>query len=51
MIFIQGLTLLDQTIHKQVSEHYEDLLKHARGIETLENVIALMQSHIQVKFI
>ena len=43
-----GLNLLDKTIHKQVSEHYEDLLKHASGIETLENVIVLMQSHIQV---
>lgn len=43
-----GLSLLDKTIHNQVSEHYEDLLKHASGIETLENVISMMQAHIQV---
>ena len=42
--------MLDQTIHNQVSEHYEDLLKHASGIDTLENVIAMMQNHIQVGF-
>lgn len=44
----KGLTLLDKTIHNQVSEHYEDLLKHANGIETLENVIFMIQNHIQV---
>nr|CAH0110057.1 unnamed protein product [Daphnia galeata] len=42
-----GLSLLDKTIQNQVSEHYEDLLKHASGIETLENVLSMMQNHIQ----
>ena len=45
-----GLSLLDKTIQNQVSEHYEDLLKHASGIETLENVLSMMQNHIQVVF-
>ncbi|XP_057373546.1 conserved oligomeric Golgi complex subunit 5-like [Daphnia carinata] len=43
----EGLSLLDKTIQNQVSEHYEDLLKHATGIETLENVLSMMQNHIQ----
>ncbi|EFX83109.1 hypothetical protein DAPPUDRAFT_316118 [Daphnia pulex] len=42
-----GLSLLDKAIQNQVSEHYEDLLKHASGIETLENVLSMMQNHIQ----
>jgi hypothetical protein len=50
MIYL-GLSLLDKTIQNQVSEHYEDLLKHASGIETLENVLSMMQNHIQVDFI
>lgn len=45
---VSGLSLLDKTIQNQVSEHYEDLLKHATGIETLENVLSMMQNHIQV---
>lgn len=46
-----GLSLLDKAIQNQVSEHYEDLLKHASGIETLENVLSMMHNHIQVDFI
>lgn len=48
---IQGLTLLDKTIQNQVSEHYEDILKHATGIETLENVLSMMQNHILVNLL
>ena len=39
----------DKKIQDQVSEHYEDFLNHSSGITTLENVIVMMQSHIQVK--
>jgi len=44
------LTLLDKKIQDQVSEHYEDFLNHSSGITTLENVIVMMQNHIQVKY-
>jgi len=43
----EGLLLLDKKIHNQVSDHYEDLLQQASGIETLESVISMMQTHIQ----
>lgn len=45
--YFAGLSLLDKKIHSQVSEHYEDLLQQAGGIETLESVIMMMQTHIQ----
>lgn len=48
MIIFLGLSLLDKTIQLQVSDHYADLLKHATGIETLENIIQTAQNHIQV---
>ena len=47
---VTGLSLLDNKIHSQVSEHYEDLLQQASGIDTLESVISMMQTHIQVAF-
>ena len=31
-----GLSLLDKTIHNQVSEHFENLLKNASGILVLK---------------
>ena len=49
IFYTSGLTLLDKKIQDQVSEHYEDFLNHSSGITTLENVIVMMQSHIQVK--
>ncbi|ESO02463.1 hypothetical protein HELRODRAFT_188714 [Helobdella robusta] len=40
----EGINLLNKEIHRQVSDHHEDLLSQATGIEALESVLQTMQT-------
>jgi len=42
-----GISLINKEILTQVSDHHEDLLSQATGIETLEGVLHTIQSRIQ----
>ncbi|XP_059471594.1 conserved oligomeric Golgi complex subunit 5 [Neocloeon triangulifer] len=43
----EGIGLLDKELMKQVTDHYEDLISQATCIEKLEDVLNVMQPHIQ----
>ncbi|RXG60114.1 Conserved oligomeric Golgi complex subunit 5 [Armadillidium vulgare] len=42
-----GINKLEKEIENQVGSHYEDLLSHASGVETLEEVLNTMHERIQ----
>jgi conserved oligomeric Golgi complex subunit 5 len=42
-----GIGLLDKELLKQVTDHYEDLISQATCIEKLEDILNVMQPHIQ----
>lgn len=42
-----GIGLLDKELLKQVTGHYEDLISQATCIEKLEDILNVMQPHIQ----
>lgn len=43
----QGISLLDKELNQQVSDHYEDLMSQATGIEALEGVLQVIQARSQ----
>ncbi|CAB3366263.1 Hypothetical predicted protein [Cloeon dipterum] len=43
----EGVTVLDRELMRQVTDHYEDLISQATCIEKLEDVLNVMQPHIQ----
>ena len=46
-IIYLGIGLLDKELLKQVTDHYEDLISQATCIEKLEDILNVMQPHIQ----
>jgi len=46
---LSGIALLDKELQRQVLANHEDLLSQATWVEKLEGVLAVMQSHVQVK--
>lgn len=48
IFFFLAITVLDSEIQKQILSNYQDLLSQTVWVEKLEEILAIMQNHVQV---
>lgn len=49
--FHLGINLLEKELHVQVLENHEHLVSQAMWVDRLENILADMQSNVQVNYL